>query len=820
MTDIASAYELPASLTPLIGRGPDCDAVAALVRGDARLVTLTGPGGVGKTRLVLAAAAELRADFPDGVVYVPLASLADAALVPNALAQALALQDVVGAPPARRVAEALRGRRLLLGLDNFEQLLAAVPLLIELLEASAELKLLVTSRAILRLSAERVFTVAPLELPIEPAAATAARAAASPAVQLFVSRAQATRPSFGLTDTNAGLVSATCRLLDGLPLALELAATRLRLLPLQTLYAQLSTRLAALAGGPQDLPTRQRSLQATLAWSYDLLASEEQALLRRLAVFAGGWTIEAAIAVADGDGEPDQGIERLAALVDQSLVALEPDATDDVRMTMLETTRAFALEALAASGEQEELRRAHAEQMTRFAETIWLRLQSAQVVQALRSVDRERDNLRAALQWCVDNRDTARGARLCWALQFYWAFRSRFDEGHRWAERLLPAAEASQDAESRARLLCVAAGLANISGPSDAARVQLRESIAHFRATRQDEPLARALTAVGYMERSVNPAVAEEAAAEGLDRYHACGSAWGAGRARINLATAARAQGEVERARAYLDEVLALGHELGDHPWLCSQAHQQLGDDAVVDGALPRARAHLEESLRLTRLAENPFDEGRVAITLAHVLLRCGDLSAAAVAATAGYRLARRIGGAGWVALALDALVGVLTQADRPHAAVELAAAVSALRKQHQLPANSGYTWAYQPDISRLSMLLGEQAFAVAWATGATGPLEESVEAGIARAGTAVEPPTSPAEQPATAAPAAPAGLSEREVEVLRLIAAGRTNQEIAETLVISLNTVLRHVTHVLAKTGAANRTDAAIYAMSAGLGG
>ncbi|MDP9356600.1 MAG: helix-turn-helix domain-containing protein, partial [Chloroflexota bacterium] len=435
------AVRLPTTLTSFVGRGREVEQVIALLRrADVRLVTLTGPGGVGKTRLALRAAAELLDHVPDGAWFVDLTPLADPALVPAAIAVVLGVREAGGQPLVETLAVALRDKQLLLVLDNCEHLLDAAPVVAELLRACPGLTVLATSRAPLRLRGEREVAVPPLGLPAtaRPAPEEIAR---SEAVRLFVERARAHEADFALTEANAPAVAGIVRVLDGLPLAIELAASRIKLFPPTALLRRLERRLTLLTGGARDLPARQRTLRDAIAWSHDLLTEEERLLFRRLAVFAGGATCEAAEAVADPAGELGV-VNGLAVLVDQSLLRKEDDPDGEPRYRMLETVREYALERLDASGEEAAVRDRHAAWCLALAEAAGAVLWTTYDPGVVARLEAEHPNLRAALTWFAQASDGEALLRIGATLGRFWYVAGHAREGRGWLERALALAPA------------------------------------------------------------------------------------------------------------------------------------------------------------------------------------------------------------------------------------------------------------------------------------------------------------------------------------------------------------------------------------------
>ena len=586
---------LPTPLTSFVGRDRELAAIRGLLK-ETRLLTLTGPGGCGKTRLAIQAAATVLPAFSDGVFLVELAPIRDSTLIHSTIAGAMGVREEPGRSIRATLEETIRDSETLVILDNFEQVLDAAPLVAELLRSAPRVKVLVTSRAALRLSGEQEFAVPPLRMPDPGAIRRPDRLREFEAIALFAQRAAAVAPGFAITDDNAEVVAEICARLDGLPLAIELAASRAKLLSPSDMLDRLHHRLALLTGGARDLPSRQRTLRETIGWSFDLLAPVEQSLFARLSVFVGGWTLEAADEVANPDGElaPDT-LDAVGSLMDKSLVRHET-GDGGHRFGMLETIREFGADVLRAFGEEDGIRRRHATYFLALAE----RAEPELTVSHrgwLDRLEREHDNLRAAIAWSIDTGDAEPGLRLAGALWRFWEMRDHLEEGRRSTDQLLALPAAADRTIGRARALSAAGSLAYWLRDTGSVRAPYEESLAISRELGDLHGEADAAYNLAFAHQlEGDPTGALELHQRAAELYRELGDETKLALANTALAMAGFQQGDHERFRMLLEEAQRTFRRIG-HLWGTVQASGLLAALALRDGDFAQARLAAIESL-------------------------------------------------------------------------------------------------------------------------------------------------------------------------------------------------------------------------------
>jgi len=852
-------HNLPAPLTPLVGREQEVEAVCALLRHpEVRLVTLTGTGGVGKTRLGLEVGTNLLDDFTDGVCFVPLAPMSDADLVIPTIARALGIKEAGERTLADLLQAHVRDKRLLLLLDNFEQVVAAAARLSALLADCPQLKMLVTSRAVLHIRGEHEFPVPPLALPDLTHLPESEALAEYAAVTLFLQCAQAARPDFQVTPANTRAIAEICVRLDGLPLAIELAAARVKLLPPQALLTRLGHRLQVLTSGARDAPVRQQTLRNMLAWSYNLLDAQEQRLFRRLSVFVGGCTLGAVEALYSTLGDmPAYVLDGVASLIDNSLLHQTEQEGQEPRLMMLETIREYGLEVLASAGEMESTRRAHAHYYLSLVEDVEVEIGGSQQAAWLDCLEREHDNLRTVLQWSleqagsemtVEGRHSREMAlRFGGALREFWRVHGHISEGRNFLERALVTSEGSE-APVRAKALIVAGHLAFIQSDYDRAEPLCQESLTLYRELEDQPGIAYSLSMLGSVAWTKgHMTAARTLTEEALAIARQVDAMELAANSLFVLGLVSSSQGEYDKASALFEESLAIHRASGNKQGI-AHALSQLAQVLFVSQAHPaKVSPLLEECLTLSR--EMGFKEGiaayycisgQLALSQGEVALarslaeksvalyremghRHGTANALGVlgkvfategdyaAAYALYEQSLKIScdlSEKWVATVYLMELGEAVAAQQQLAwAAQMWGASEALREAFGIPIPLSERAGYERSVSAARVHLGDRAFAAAWAQGRSMTPEQAL---AAKGQKPAPPPTTTV----TPSPTYPAGLTAREVEVLHLLAGGLTDLRIAEKLVLSPRTIHAHISSIYSKLGVTSRSAATRYAI------
>ena len=729
---VTQPANLPSQLTPFVGREREVEEVCQrLLRPDVRLLTLTGPGGVGKTRLGLQVAEQVLEQFADGVCFVALAPISDPALVPSAIAQALQVKQGAGQSVAEALVQYLRERQLLLVLDNFERLLEAGPLLAQLLAACPRLKVLVTSRVVLCLQGEHNYEVPTLRLPLAGHRPSLEQLARYEGIRLFVERARAANSEFRVTTENAPAVIELCRRLDGLPLAIELAAARVKLLYPEAMLTRLGNRLALLTGGARDLPDRQRTLRATLDWSYDLLGMGERLLFARLAVFVGGWTLEAAEAVCD-TGDETEVLQHVSALVDKSLVQQQASIWQEPRFTMLETVREYALERLEESGESERLRRRHATYFLELTEEAERASQGPLQGVWLDRLEAEYDNLRGALAWSLTPQGDAEiGLQLTGALSHFWYVRGHHSESRMWLQNALE--QGSGSTAARARVLVGAGRLDWFQGELARSKVLLEESLTLYQDLGDDAGAAWALLCLGRTEISRgNHGRGEALVEESLALLRQQGNLWEISRALLALGAGALFEDDVDRATAKFEESLAICQDLENAEGIALSL-LYLGRAAHMRGEDAHSNTLLQESLALFKELGDSRGVAEVLLELGRVAHAQGNDTRAVSLCRESLILSRNLDDKSHMAFCLAALAGVIQSAGQAARAARLFGAAEMLLQSLDAVLDPTGRLVYDSDLAATRLELGEAAFEEARAEGRAMTIEQAAAHALKR---------------------------------------------------------------------------------------
>jgi predicted ATPase/serine/threonine protein kinase len=724
---------LPLPRAKLVGREKEVAGTKALLlRPDVRLVTITGPGGIGKTRLAVEVARGLAKDFPGGIHFIPLSALSDPALIPSAIVQTLKTRDASGQFPLeilKRTLQDSSGEPMLLLLDNFEHLIQAAPVLTEMLAAGPHLKMMVTSRAALHLYGEHEFPVPALGVPDLRSVHPITQLATYPAVALFLERAAAAKPDFEFDERNAAAVAEICARLDGLPLAIELAAARIKVLSPSSMRARLASCLQLLTGGARDLPQRQQTLRATIDWSYGLLSAAEQKLFRRLSAFVGGCTLEGVEAVCDTKRDLELDLlEGMESMVDKSLMQHIEQANNDSRFVMLETIREYTREKLKESGEEAATKRAHAAYCLVLAEEEATEQSARDGSEWVERFALDHDNFRAALEWLTETGEAEWGLRLGAALFHFWESREYLAEGRDRLGKLLSMPAAAAPTKVRARALFSAGVLASEQGDYAVADVLMNESLDIARQLGDKPVTAVCLNALAVTARDRgDAATAHPLFEESLALWRELEDQKAVARSLSNLANVVELEGDYHRARALYAECLSIFEGLGDRAGVAWALNYQ-ADMAREEGDSAGARGLYEKALVIFReigerwgMAGTLADQGSLA-------REQRDFATARALYQESLRIFQELGHKRGIARLLECFACLAASQFEPKRSLRLAGTAAALRQKIGAPRPPAEQAKLESILDSARQELSETSRAAAWSEGCAMPVEKAIE--------------------------------------------------------------------------------------------